>query len=128
MSNTDSDTETLYDEPTTISKPKLELGKHGLEWVNKFIRALDFRRKVNRLKAKGYTKDEIEDEIPEYYYDEEYHACSGMRRVKSTADLMGAVGTSTGYSGWEWCGLRSKEAPELREPPHRCMCPECVVS
>ena len=118
----ESDTETLYEGETPLI-PKPKLGKRGLEWMNKLLHALEFRIKVVKLKARGWTEDEIADEVPEYYYDEEYHGLtsSGMRRVKSTSDLMGAVGTSKGYAGWEWCGERSKEAPELGLPVNACI-------
>ena len=126
----DSDTETLYEEPTSLnSKPKL--GVRGLLWLNKFTHAMEYRFKVANLKNQGKTKDEIVDAVPEYYYDEEYHdVCIGMRRIKSTTDLMGAVGTSKGYSAYEWCGERSNDNRNLYEyeAPQKWAYPKCFVA
>ena len=109
MSN--SDTETLFDE-TTTSTSKCKLGERGLRWQNKLIHALRFKFILTKLKAEGFTKGEIAETLPGYYYDEDYHELGtlpGFRRTKSFADLSAAVGTSQGYSGWEWCGEGTQE-------------------
>ena len=106
----DSDTETLVSETTSTSKCKL--GERGIRWKNKLIHALRFKFKVAKLKADGFTKDEIAETLPEYYYHEDYHEIGilpGFRRTKSFADLSTGVGTSQGYAAWEWCGERTQE-------------------
>ena len=103
----DSDTETLYEQP--ISTPKVTLGRRGLEWRDKLLKAVASKIKIAKLKALGWTKDEIADQEPGYYYDEEYHgltSSSWYRQNKSFGDLSNAIGTSKGYSAWEWCGER----------------------
>ena len=124
----ESDTETLYEEerlstgsdgtitPST-TKPK-QLGKRGLEWQYSLISQKAFQTFISELKAKGYTKDEIEDMVPEYYYDEDYHIddlSPGFRRIKSMTDVSSAIGTSKGFSPYEWCGERSKEGLQNAE-------------
>jgi hypothetical protein len=102
----ESDTETLCEEPISF-QIKGTLGERGLLWRNKLFEAIASRLKINRLKALGWTKDEIVDEEPGYYYDDEYHGFnneSWFRRNKSCADLSSAVGTAAGYSAWEYCG------------------------
>jgi hypothetical protein len=108
----ESDTETLYDEPIshswTHSKKKiLEHGRRGLEWKRKLLQGIASKVKIARLKARGWTKDEIADEEPGYFYDEEYHGLTselGFRRNRSCSDLSSAVGTYAGYHAWEYCG------------------------
>jgi hypothetical protein len=103
--------ESLEEEPGWYyDKSGDNLGKRGLEWRQKFLHGITFKLRITELEASGYTKDEIVDKEPEYYYSEEYHNFSserGFRRIKSTTDLRSAVGTSEGYSGWEWCGERT---------------------
>ena len=123
----DSDTETIFEEETlsTVSEgtitpttTKHKLGKRGLEWQYSLIRQKAFQTLIAELKAKGYTKIEISDEVPEYYYDEDYHIdeiSPGFRRIKSMSDVSGAIGTSKGFSPYEWCGERSKEGLQSGE-------------
>lgn len=101
----ESDTETLCEEPT--SSPKVKLGKWGLLWKNKLYDAITSKLKINRLKALGWKNEEIVEEEPGYYYDDEYHGLnteSWFRRNKSCNDLSSAVATAAGYSAWEFCG------------------------
>ena len=98
----DSDTETLVEEP--ISPPKPGLGKRGREWRDKLVNGILFRTTVVLLKTLGLTDDEIIELEPDYFYEEDYHGLTWLRRTKSLADLSSATGTSQGYSGWEWHG------------------------
>jgi len=107
------DCETLYDEPY-ICKPTL--GERGREWRDKLINGIASRARIMVLKALGWSKDEIVEEEPGYYYDPEYHdLCASVwfRRTKSLADLSRAVGTVAGYSAWEWCGERYEDIKTL---------------
>jgi hypothetical protein len=102
-----SDTETLCDELISPCKPKL--GKRGRLWKNKLFDAIASKLKIKRLKALGWTDEEIVYEEPGYYYDDEYHGLGSekwFRRNKSCSDLSSAVGTAAGYSAWEYCGER----------------------
>ena len=129
-----SDSETLCDEPTSISTSdeetlceeplfssvseiicrepisisKLKLGERGRIWRDKLFNGIALKVKIAKLKARGLTKDEIVDEEPGYYYDEEYHDLLGpqawYRRNKTTTDLSCAVGSVAGYSPWEYYG------------------------
>ena len=105
MSNSES--ETLFDEPILSSRAKL--GKRAQEWVNKLAHAQALKTKVSKFKAGGLTRDQIAEVEPEYYYDEDYHIVSsqGVRRSKTMTDVHSAIGTSQGYSAWEWCGEKS---------------------
>jgi hypothetical protein len=110
----ESDSETLFEEPLTSYKPSL--GKRGRFWRAKLLQGIISRLKIMSLKAMGKTDDEIVEEEPGYYYDEEYHGLaseSWFRRNKTTSNLGSAVGTSKGYSAWEWCGdpRITKEVP-----------------
>jgi hypothetical protein len=95
---------------TSISWDRISLqkrlGPRGVKWLDKLLRGIKFRGFIARLKEKGYTKDEIVRVVPEYIYDEDYHLPDGTyyRLNKSTADLDTGIGTSAGYSAWEWCG------------------------
>jgi hypothetical protein len=83
------------------------LGKRGLEWRNKLLQGIASRTKTTQLRALGWSKEEIVEEEPGYYYDEEYYGFSSetwFRRNKSYADLSGAVATHEGYSAWERYG------------------------
>lgn len=138
----ESDTETLYEEdrlstasegtitPSTI-QPK-QLGKRGLEWQYSLISQKAFKIFISQLKSKGYTKDEIEDMVPEYYYDEDYHVddlSPGFRRIKSTTNVSGAIGTSKGFSPYEWCGERSIEGLKHGEKPEpKWAGMDCIVN
>jgi len=102
----ESDTETLCEESIS-SLVKWKLGKRGLLWRNKLSDAIASRLRIKRLKSLGWTNDEIVDEEPGYYYDEEYHGLtteSWFRRNKTCTDLSSAIGTAAGYSAWEYCG------------------------
>ena len=115
-----SDVDTLFEEPlapveTPVKQPPEEgsLGKRGLRWKIKFLKALRYRFTIRSLKAQGCSKEEILDQVPEYYYDEEYHELTKepwFRRNKSTNDLRSYIGTNQGYSGWEFVG---PDRPEL---------------
>ena len=115
-----SDVETHYEEaiaPMETLGPQpvkeLSLGKRGLTWKIQFIKALNYRLTIANLRMQGYTKEEIADQVPEYYYDEEYHELikePWFRRTKSTADIKSCIGTNQGYSGWEFVGT---DRPQL---------------
>jgi hypothetical protein len=95
---------------TSISWDRISLrkrlGPRGLTWLENLLRRIKSKIFIGRLKAKGYTKDEIVNVEPGYIYDEDYHLPEGIyyRLNKSTTDLDTAIGTSAGYSAWEWCG------------------------
>jgi hypothetical protein len=138
----ESDVETLFEEPLAPTQTlvqqqpatKPSLGKRALIWKRKFLERLKYRFTIASLKAQGCTKEEILDELPEYYYDEEYHGLTEepwFRRNKSTADLRSCVGSNTGYSGWEFVGPDRPElwngieqAPSVR----RLSLDECKIS
>ena len=101
----ESDTETLCEEPISSYKPKV--GKRGLLWKNKLFDSIASKIRIKLLKNLGLTDEEIVYEEPGYYYDDEYHGLTSatwFRRNKSCSDLSSAVGTAAGYSGWEYCG------------------------
>ena len=138
----ESDTETLYEEeklstvsdgtiPPSTTKPK-QLGKRGLEWQYSLISKKAFQIHISELKAKGYTKDEIEDIVPEYYYDEDYHIddlSPGFRRIKSMSNVSSAIGTSKGFSPYEWCGERFKEGLQNGEKPEpKWAGADCIIN
>ena len=117
----ESDVETLFEEPLAPTETlvqqqpatKPSLGKRALTWKRKFLEGLKYRFTIASLKAQGCTKEEIADQVPEYYYDEEYHGLTEeprFRRNKSTTDLQSCVGSNQGYSGWEFVG---PDRPEL---------------
>jgi hypothetical protein len=106
----ESDTETLFEEPISptpsYSKKSIkQLGKRGLEWNKKLVQSIASKLKITRLKALGWTRDEIAAEDPGYVYDAEYHELPvelGFRRIRSYSDLQNAVGAVSGYSAWEY--------------------------
>ena len=107
-------TEALCDRP--ISASKITLDKRGLEWHEKLLQAIESRINITKLKALGWTRDQIVEQEPGYYYDEEYHELaplSGYRRNKSLGDLSNAIDTYKGHSAWKRCG----EGEECIESP-----------